>query len=145
MMGFNEELNTLYLSSTLAMRRKILQKIAGYYQIKGTLWAYQLQLSVLGCTVVITEHYNDYGFDSPVTFDDTVRRFDMKCSMCSTYELAITGSGSLTAALEAAIRSIIKFNEPINAKLIALTYNGGGMTPGRGDFNNDENEDFFNN
>lgn len=124
MLGYNKDLNTLYLSPAIPARRRMLKKILRLYQIKGTKRAYTLLFGMLGFGVTLVENFNDYSFDSPVTFDDPVRRFDMKCDTCSTYVINLTGGGPMTPELLQAVLSIIEFNQPINARLTGLNYNG---------------------
>lgn len=142
MMGYNQARNTLYVSPLLSKRRNVLKKILRFYQIKGTKKAYTLMLSMIGISTTITENFNDYGFDSPVTLDDTLRRFDMRCDTCSTYDLVMTGP-AITTAIYNAIWSVVMFNEPINAKINVITYNGNVLTPPGGyDFDNSFDNSF---
>lgn len=128
-MGYNIEQNTLYIhtknpSANEIPRRNMLRHITQYYRIKGTKRSYELMFGMMGFTsVVITEHFNDYGFDSSVTLDDANRRFDLKCSPCSAYTVALTGSLIANQLMYDSIRSILQFNEPINLRLRELTYN----------------------
>lgn len=143
MFGFNQELNTLYLGADIATRRKIVQKFFRWVNIKGTKRAYILQFAMLGLAVDITEYWPEYGFDSPVTLDDVDRRFDMRCATCSAYSIDITTELELTPAMQRAINSIILFNEPINARIKGVTFNGDPLAVGLGDYNLDHNPDFF--
>jgi hypothetical protein len=142
MLGFNKELNALYVSSDLATRRKVLRKILKLYQIKGTTRAYYILFSWLGLTAVITETDNTFGFDSSRTLDDPTRRFDLKCSGCSDYTIALTGAAAISDDLTAGIESIIAWNNPINARLTLVTYNGANIDTDRSDYNSDYNEDY---
>lgn len=143
MMGYNKDLNTLYISSDAGIRRSILQKILRLYQIKGTKRALTILFSWIGMSVAITEIPNNFGFDSPRTFDDPVRRFDMRCSGCSDYNIDLTGP-SLTDELLAAITSILTFNNPINAHIGIVTLNGTPIVVPGGDYNSDYSSDFYN-
>lgn len=129
-------------SLTLATRRKVLTFIRLMANIKGTPRAYHVWFSKFGMTVVITEIWYDWGFDSDITFDHTIRHFDSKCQPCSPYTLAITGP-SLTQELTNVISAIIKFNQPINATLTTITYNGNPFDVNGADFNVDYNEDYL--
>jgi len=124
MMGYNQKRNTLYIDNLLSTRRNMLKKILRLYQIKGTKRCYDLLFSMLGLTVVYTEYFNDYGFDSAVTLDDPIRTWDMKCDTCSGYTLALTGANPISGILYNGIWSIIMFNQPVNAVLLEVTYNG---------------------
>lgn len=117
--------STLFMGSDDASKRRVLKYIHRWYSIKGTIRAYQLQLGMLGFTVDIVENFSRYTFDSPTTFDDPVRRFDMSCRTCGDYYINLTGTVIITPEIVEAIFSIIKFNEPIHAHLKGVTYNGG--------------------
>lgn len=115
----------LYLYDTLEWRRRVLRHILNWYKIKGTITAYKLMLGMLGFdSVEITEYMDVNSLDSPITFDDTYRVFDMnKCNRCVAYGLTLTGSFEITPDIVSAIESIVKFNEPINAYLRYIKYN----------------------
>lgn len=117
--------NLLFLSVDNEMRKRILAYWHRYVAIKGTRKGYEVLLCMLGITATITELFYQGGFDSPTTFDsDTRPTFDSgKCSPCSSYELELTGS-VLTVDIYKAIFSIVEWNEPINAQLLSLEYNG---------------------
>lgn len=107
------------------MRRKFLCYIIRLNPYKGTKLGYIYMLRLLGFSGAnFIEHSNNFGFDSPITFDDPVRFFDMGCRGCSDYEIDVLGTLTLTPALTESIKAIIKYNEPINADLISLKYNG---------------------
>lgn len=113
----------LFFDQTITTRRAILGVIQRINSIRGTRRAYTLLFGMLGLSIVLTESFIVYGFDSPVTFDDDDRVFDSStCPACTSYSLDITGPGVVTPFLPA-IRSIIAYNEPINALLRGLTYN----------------------
>lgn len=124
MLGYNQRRNTLYIDNLLSTRRNMLKKILRLYQIKGTKRCYTLLFAMLGMTVVFTEYFNDYGFDSAVTLDDPIRTWDMKCDTCSGYELVVTGPNAMSGVIFNGIWSIIMFNQPVNATLMSVTYNG---------------------
>ncbi|CAB4185257.1 hypothetical protein UFOVP1492_93 [uncultured Caudovirales phage] len=129
-------------SLSLATRRKVLTFIRLMANIKGTPRAYHVWFSKFGITVVITEIWYDWGFDSDITFDHTIRHFDSKCQPCSPYQLAITGP-SLNQELSNLISAVINFNEPINATLTVVTYNGNPFNVNGADFNADYNVDYL--
>lgn len=118
----------LYLSSGYPIRRAIQHYILRYWQIKGTKKFLESLLSFIGFNVSLTEFYSSYSFDSPVTFDDDDRRFDMKCQPCSDYKLDLSriggGTGAMTPTEIAAVLSIVTTNQPINAVLKGIWYNG---------------------
>ena len=110
------------LMNAEAWRRRIIMYIKKLCMIKGTKRCITLMLSWFGLSVVITETFAAYGLDSPVTFDDVTRRFDMRCYGCSYFQLAITGAGPLAPEVETAIGVIVAFNKPINATYLGFTY-----------------------
>lgn len=111
---------TLY--PTEVWRRRVLKNIQRWHEIKGTKRGYKAMFNVLGLTMTLTEIFGIYGFDSPTTFDDPVRRFDGRCAPCSSYSIALTGYAPMSPALDAAIEAVILFNEPINAILYSWNY-----------------------
>jgi hypothetical protein len=132
------------LRDTLQYRRAVLSIINRLHQIKGTLKGYYVLFGKLGWQVTITEYFDAGGFDSPTTFDDNLRTFDSKeCLPCSDYSMDIVtiGGGPPTSDDMATINSVIGFNEPINAHLRQLTFNGTTTTP-IPDYNDDFNNDF---
>lgn len=143
MFGFKYTNWNLYLSSAISMRRNVLAVIHRLHSIRGSYRGYEVCFSMLGMTIVLTEHPAGYGFDSIVTLDDVNRTFDSNCPTCSDYSLDLTGTITITPAVLQAIASIIEFNEPINARLRSLTYNGSPISITFPDFNNDFNYDFF--
>lgn len=97
---------TVFLSSDLEFRRRLARYAHRYYEIKGTKRGYEVLASLLGMTVVITEDFTYFSFDSPVTFDDPVRTFDIgKCgSYCTSYTLDFSGSAPSSPELTSAIK-----------------------------------------
>jgi hypothetical protein len=121
----------LRFSDLISLRKNILKYIFYFYKIKGTRRGYEVLLRWLGFeSVVITEFWANGGLDSSVDLDDINRRFDSggKCSGCSEYEIALTGSVAISPDLLRYIHNIVKFNEPINARLRRITYNGNDMS-----------------
>jgi hypothetical protein len=118
--------------SDLGSLRKNYLKIAFLmYKIKGTKRGYEVLLRWLGFdTVEINEFWEVGGFDSPLNLDDPLRRFDSggRCSGCSDYEIVLTGTLVLTEQLARYINNIVLFNEPINARLRRILYNGDDIT-----------------
>ncbi|WP_291726153.1 phage tail protein [Bernardetia sp.] len=118
---------TMRLTNSEDLRRKVLKFAFRLYQIRGTTLGYEVPLRMLGFeSVEIVESWVVSSFDSPLTLDDAVRRLDSggRCQSCSPYELYLTGSLELTAEIMRAVGEVIEFNEPINARLTALKYNG---------------------
>lgn len=118
--------NVLFLGLSVEMRRRILKHWLRYVSIKGTKRCYEVLFAMLGITgITITELFSTGGFDSSETFDSELRpTFDSgRCAPCSLYSIELIGP-PLTTEIYNAIFSIILFNEPINAVLNTLTYNG---------------------
>lgn len=113
------------ISSDLTIRRKVLVRIIEIYKHKGTLRSYQLIFNALGFDdVQILKAGVDFGFDSDVTLDDSIRRFDMgKCHKCQYYRLNLEGAGSITPDLYQSIRAALKIVEPIYCRLYDITLN----------------------
>lgn len=116
---------SVIMGDTIEWRRRVLSHILHWYQIRGTIKAYRLMLSMLGFEdIQITEYFNVSSLDSAFTFDDEYRVFDMsKCNRCVFYDIKFKGNIPITPELSKAIDSIIKFNEPINARRRSLRYN----------------------
>lgn len=128
-------------SSDLTLRRKFISFIKEVNRRKGTKSSYEMMFSFVGITAVLTEIQPTYGFDSAGTFDDSSRVFDQKCKGCSGYELELTASLVLTPELLYTIGRIVAYCEPINARLLNITYNINPITIG--DFSDDYNEDYL--
>lgn len=116
---------SLGIFSSLEKRRKFISLFNRVCDIKGTVTAYKVMLLWLGFDQVnIVEHSKSYGFDSSDTFDDSGRMFDDGNSCgCSEYSIQLEG-GSIEQSVTQQVLKIIEFNEPINAKLRSLTFNG---------------------
>ena len=114
-------------------RRKVLNLISKINQRKGTALGYSLLFNILGFdATTITEIPNQFGFDnSTIGFDDPDRVFDNKCNGCGFYSVYLTGSLSVTPALVQSVLKVIDYNEPINAKLKHIYYNGGPLVNGQ--------------
>lgn len=116
---------SVIMGNTMEWRRRVLAHILHWYQIRGTIKAYTLMLSMLGFeSIEITEDMRTNSLDSVLTFDDPDRVFDMsKCNRCVFYDIKFKGTVQITPELNKAIDSIIKFNEPINARRRTIRYN----------------------
>lgn len=111
-------------------RRRVIRFLQDWVEIKGTKRAYRVMLGMIGVNVTnIIESFSSYSFDSPVKFDDPVRRFDMQCLACTGYTIYAEGIPLPTDELIAAITAIVRFNQPINAKLTDFIYNGESIQP----------------
>ncbi|WP_338761871.1 hypothetical protein WAF17_16440 [Bernardetia sp. ABR2-2B] len=118
---------TMRLTNGIDLRKKVLKIAFQLYKIRGTSLGYEIPLRMLGFdSVEIVESWVISSLDSPLTLDDTVRRLDSggRCQSCSGYELRLTGNIELTEEIMRAVGEVIEFNEPINARLTALLYNG---------------------
>jgi hypothetical protein len=135
---------TPIMSPDAYTRRKIIALIKEVNRRKGTKWGYIFLFRMLGFyDAVINEIFPVYGFDSPTTFDDPDRVFDMRCYGCSGYTIDLFGGMVITDAIIQSVNAVIKYNEPINADLVAINYNGVALAVGQGDFSDDFNEDFY--
>lgn len=114
------------ITDDIIIRRELLKNIINIYKVKGTNRSYEILFKVLGFdTVDIVEADISFGLDSPLTFDDDTRVFDLsECYRCGFYSLNLTGSAPLTAELKKIIAIAVKLVEPINAQLLEITYNG---------------------
>lgn len=109
----------------IAIRRKLLRFITRITAIKGTARSFDVLFKLLGFTsVTLIEHAATFGFNSAVTWDDPVRRLNSGCPSCTDYSLELTGTMPLTAELRDTIGVVVKFCQPINARLRAILYNG---------------------
>lgn len=123
--------NTLGLNMVLlfnnAMRKRVLKIAFHLYKIRGTSLGYEVLFRLLGFgpDFEIVETFPEYSWDSPVTLDDPIRRFDSggRCAGCSGYEIHLTGSITITPEILRGIQETIRFNEPINARLLGIFYN----------------------
>lgn len=112
--------------TTEQQRRQILSISNRLFDIRGTIFSYKLMLKWLGVDeVYIIEHEDDFSFDSIVTFDSPIRTFDNTnyCG-CREYSIQLYGSNELTPEFVNRVFNIVKFNEPIDADLREITYNG---------------------
>lgn len=122
------------VTDAVAMRRRIIQFAQQIYNIKSTALSYEILLRMLGFdTVTIQEFVITSGFDSDVTFDDEIRAFDGADNNCAAYSVLLTGSITVTDAVNDAVFRIIAFLEPVNADLRQVLYNGSPITPVSGD------------
>lgn len=114
------------LVDDITIRRKLLSNIISIYKVKGTLISYEILYKSLGFETVELERLNQsFGFDSVVTFDDNIRRYDFgKCFNCVDYDLKLTGDIQITEDLVETIRKAVKIVEPIYANLNNIIYNG---------------------
>lgn len=117
----------MFFDQTPVNRRSFIKIIVSLYKIRGTRRCIDLMFSWLNFTSVTVTEIDppEGGFDSSDTFDSPVRTFDSGCPTCSNYTIEIVGVAvSLTMDQIRAIYTIIVFNQPINADLTLLTYNG---------------------
>lgn len=114
------------LINDLTIRRKFLENIIPIYKVKGTKRSYEIVFKLLGFdSVNIVEEDITFGFDSPITFDDEDRTFDLgKCYRCGFYTIELTGTAPISTDLAILINNAIDLVEPIHAKLKTITYNG---------------------
>lgn len=114
------------VSSDLAIRRRILERAMEIFRTKGTIRSYQLIFRALGFDDVELVLGNfDAGFDSAITFDHPVRRFDFgKCHKCQYYTLNLIGDVVIDDEMYQSIQAAILLVEPIYAQLLGIEDNG---------------------
>lgn len=144
-MGFD-----LPISADDYFRKKLYPHLYRLYDIKGSIPAYIQFFRLIGFdTCTITESDAAEGFDHPTLTLDSDERpvIDSTGSVSGYYNVILTGSLPLTDQLRQFIFNVIKINEPINAALNAVTYNGDDVedieVSTLGDFNDDFNEDYY--
>lgn len=117
--------NAFLLASDTAMRKRVIRLWMAIIRQKGTKQLLETLLSWLGITATITELFDTGGFDSATTLDSETRpTFDSgKCAPCTFYTVDLVGPILVTELLQGLLYAI-EFNEPINARLFGLTYNG---------------------
>lgn len=118
--------NIVYISSDVAIRRKLIQFAHNLYNVKGTHRGYEIPLRMLGFTTIeIIVETGGATFDTG-TFDDDFRTFDSEDAGCGCvkYRLVLTGPIFITAAILEAVQRIVIFNEPVNAHLTDIEYHG---------------------
>jgi hypothetical protein len=119
--------NGLNLYDSEYIRRLVAQYIRRIVAIKGTKKSFKVLFNMIGFECEIVEDLTNYSFDSPITFDDPDRRFDMGgCNSCTKFEVQILSRENapgtpLTDAQQAAANSIIEFCTPIDTKITQLT------------------------
>lgn len=106
--------------------RNLLTYIVSIYKIKGTLGAYQLFFSILGYGVNLIElppTTIEANYDSGGIYDGELGNelYDQDpCVTCTEYDIEfypLEGSPILSNEVINKLRSVVYFNEPINAKL----------------------------
>ncbi len=102
--------------TALAIRQKTLQYAEKLHQHKGTIKPYQLIFAWLGFYDILFVEIFELaeGFDS-VGFDDSARTFDGKCSKCARQNIFLKHD-QLNEDLKNSVRSIIKWNSPLNVE-----------------------------
>jgi hypothetical protein len=118
---------------TEAEYRNLLLYIVSIYKIKGTRNSYELFFSILGFNVIITEiapnlSGNTIRYNSNIRYDTEGSDYDVgKCTPCSQYDIELTSKQGSNVKMQIStynkIKEVIKFNEPINAKLRNLVIN----------------------
>ncbi len=115
----------IVINNSVEMRKKIIKFAQRLYEVKSTLLSYQMLFGLAGFDdVTITEYASTSGFDSDITFDDEIRRFDGFDRACYDYTINITGTIGITLPVYDTVLRIIEYLEPINADLRSVLYNG---------------------
>jgi len=114
--------------------RKLLSKITEVNKIKGTEASYVLFFKLIGLDVAVREvPLVDYRYDKDnIRYDNNEHlRYDMNCPPCSGYYLDILDHDNLypefihnpiDPEIFKLLMSMIRYCEPINARLIEVTY-----------------------
>lgn len=137
--------NVLFIGSN--NRRKVLHLLDRLYSIKGTEEGYRTLFRMIGFNADVADSGTFFYLDHEVaTLDWDARAFDSKCSKCNDYILSLSridGNPTPLTNIEIQqVRSIILFNEPINARMVELLVDGDGVAFGEydeNDFSNDFN------
>src|SRR5690606_6994002 len=105
------------------------KNIIPIYKKKGTLDSYQIIFKALGFdTVILTNENITFTFDSPLTFDSPIRRFDTnECNKCAYYTLELSGNLVVGDTMLDSINKALKIVEPIYAQLYDITLNGSSI------------------
>lgn len=113
--------------------RKLLRYIIDINKVKGTKLSYELLFGILGINVTITEDETvDYRYDSGLSYDDG-EQYDLGCPPCSGYSLILGDPNNviidweINPLIEAMLMALIKYVEPINARMTSWTYVGSGQ------------------
>jgi hypothetical protein len=107
--------------------RVLLCSMSIYNKNKGTKRCLEALLRLLDSSIteiIITEHLNRFGFDSPdATLDDPIRRFDMGgCNNCAEYSIFITSTLPMPTNFNEKFKIIEKYWKPIDLKLRELRW-----------------------
>lgn len=118
--------------------RILLSRITEVNKIKGTAASYVLFFKLIGLDVTVNEIEPlviRYDSEGPV-YDYGGIRYDSKCPKCSDYTLDIVdlenlypefGADPIDPEILKLLIRMIKYVEPINARLTGITYNGTGI------------------
>lgn len=113
------------ISSDEYVRRKFIHYANRINNLRGTKLGYIVLFRFMGfSSIALNELSLASGFDSAVTFDDAERVFDRRCQNCGKYSITLSGAMPMTASLLNFILNVVEYNEPIDAKLKLITYNG---------------------
>ncbi|MAO08033.1 MAG: hypothetical protein CL596_04900 [Alteromonas sp.] len=111
--------------------RNLLQYIVTFYKIKGTIKSYKLFFAILGFDVEVEElpHQDDDVFYDSGAIYDTGQEWHTydrnSCLICYNYNINIWPSNNRDLIISSdtleKLREVIKFNEPLNARLGTFT------------------------
>lgn len=113
--------------------RRLVKYTIDINKLKGTVAGYQLLFSMLGvsCSINQIEPVKRY-YDTGILYD-TGYQYDTNCDVCSDYEITLLdpddncpeiGQSVLNQEYYQILMKLIQYNEPINARLVSLSYNG---------------------
>lgn len=122
--GGMRDLSKIYQGGSL---RHLLINMSIYNKNKGTKRCLDSLLRLYNSTItsiVVTEHLNRFGFDSTVTFDDSIRRFDIgACNGCSEYSVDIISPNLCPTLFGTHFLIIEEYWKPADIKIRYLTWN----------------------
>jgi len=119
--------------------RLLLKYITILNRLKGTVKDYDLLFEIFGVTVTLTEAaITRLLYDNSLSYDDG-ELYDRDCPLCTCYEIAISdpdgnypafGTLDDNPDLKDNFFKLVRYIEPIDMQLCAVTYNGDSITLG---------------
>jgi len=116
------------------MRRRLLRHIGKLLLIRGTRKGYDVLIRLIDPTVIsitFQEYFTDTRYDTGIRFDDGHYYDAGICNTCPEYSLDIateTNTDTPTSYIQKAIKSIVAFNHPIDARIRYIKYNDTTIT-----------------
>jgi hypothetical protein len=107
--------------------RKILSNIISIYKIKGTVQSYEIFFKLMGFNIIIEdEEFRSFNrYDTNLRYDSGLV-YDAGCKKCYQYSITFSSIDNPLEPINQAtlqkLSNVVKFVEPINAKLKSLGY-----------------------